>query len=87
VGLEWGPFSLVSKIGEPRGRNSSGPGLENREYGHRDPLLSPFNVLYPPKLVLTSLTSGCHLAGIVRSRTKAKELLLVQGMIMYHMFQ
>jgi hypothetical protein len=38
VGLERGPLSLVSIIEELRGRNSSGSGLENREYGHRDPL-------------------------------------------------
>jgi hypothetical protein len=33
VGLEWGPLSLVSAIEELLGRNSSGSGLENREYG------------------------------------------------------
>jgi hypothetical protein len=33
-----GPLSLVSTIEEPLGRNSSGSGLENREYGRGDPL-------------------------------------------------
>jgi hypothetical protein len=37
VGLEWGPLSLVSTIEELLGRNSSGSGLESREYGLRDP--------------------------------------------------
>jgi hypothetical protein len=38
VGLERGPLSLVSTIEELLGRNSSGCGLENREYGRGDPL-------------------------------------------------
>jgi hypothetical protein len=33
--------------------------------------------LYPQKLALTSPTSGCRSVGIVRSRTKATELLLL----------
>jgi hypothetical protein len=38
VGLERGPLRLVSTIEELLGRNSSGSGLENREYGRGDPL-------------------------------------------------
>jgi hypothetical protein len=34
----WGPLSLVSTIEELLGRKISGSGLENRDYGHRDPL-------------------------------------------------
>jgi hypothetical protein len=37
MGLERGPLSLVSTIEEVLGRNSSGSGLEIREYGSRDP--------------------------------------------------
>jgi hypothetical protein len=37
VGLERGPLSLVSTTEELRRRKSSGSGLENREYGRRDP--------------------------------------------------
>jgi hypothetical protein len=37
VGLEWGPLSHVSTIEELLERNSSDSGLENREYGRRDP--------------------------------------------------
>jgi hypothetical protein len=37
VGLERSPLSLVSIIEELLGRKSSGSGLENREYGRRDP--------------------------------------------------
>jgi hypothetical protein len=36
VGLERSPISLVSTIEELLERNSSGSGLENREYGRRD---------------------------------------------------
>jgi hypothetical protein len=39
VDLERGPLSLVSTTGERLGRNSSGSGIENREYGLGDPLL------------------------------------------------
>jgi hypothetical protein len=35
VGLERGPLSLVSTIEELLGRQSSGSGLENRDYGRR----------------------------------------------------
>jgi hypothetical protein len=38
VGLDRGPLSLVSKTEELLGRNSSGSGLENREYGRGNPL-------------------------------------------------
>jgi hypothetical protein len=36
VGLERGPLSLVSTTEELLGSNSSGSGLESREYGRRD---------------------------------------------------
>jgi hypothetical protein len=41
VGLERGPLSLVSTTEELLGIKSSGSGLENREYGRRDPLRLP----------------------------------------------
>jgi hypothetical protein len=68
VGLERGPFRLLSSTEELLGRNSSDSGLETWEYGRMDPLCSPRNTLFPQKLALTSLTSGG------RSRTKATEL-------------
>jgi hypothetical protein len=37
VGLERGPLSLVSTIEGLLERKRSGSGLENREYGARDP--------------------------------------------------
>jgi hypothetical protein len=46
-------------------------GLEIQEYGRRDP--SPRGTLYPPKLALTSPTSGSHSVGTVRSLTQAAE--------------
>jgi hypothetical protein len=56
VGLERGPLSLVRTVEELLGRDSSGSGLENREYGHGDQLLWPCDTLYPQKLALTSPT-------------------------------
>jgi hypothetical protein len=76
VGVEQGPLSLVSTIEELLGRNSSGSGLEIREYGRRDPSRWPRGTPYPQKLALSSPTSGGRSVGIVRSRTKATELLL-----------
>jgi hypothetical protein len=76
VRLERGPLSLVSTTEELLGRNSSGSGLENREYG--DPLRWPCDTLYPQKLALTSLTCGGHSVGIVRLRTKTTEFVWVQ---------
>jgi hypothetical protein len=75
MGLERGPLSLVTTIEELPGRNSSGSGPENREYGHGDPLRWPRDTLYPQKLALTSPTSGGRLVRIVRLRTKATEFV------------
>jgi hypothetical protein len=50
-------------------------GLENREYGSRNPLHLPRDTLYPQKLALTSPISGGRSVGIVRSRTEAKEFI------------
>jgi hypothetical protein len=73
VVLERGPLSLVSTIEELLGRNSSGSGLESREYGRGDSLLGPSDTLYPQKSTLNSPTSGGRSVGIVRSQTKANE--------------
>jgi hypothetical protein len=50
VGLERGSLSLVSTTEELLGRNSSGSGLESREYGRRDSSRWPRGTLYPQKL-------------------------------------
>jgi hypothetical protein len=71
VGLERGPFSLVSTIEELLGRKYNGSSLENREYGRRGPSRWPRGTLYPQKLALSSPTSGGRSVGIVRSRTQA----------------
>jgi hypothetical protein len=71
VGLEQRPLSLVSKIGQLLGKNSSGPGLENREYGRGDPLCWPCDILYRKKLALTSPASVGRSVSIVCSQTKA----------------
>jgi hypothetical protein len=75
VGLERGPLSLVGTIEEPLARKSSGSGLENREYGRRDPLSSPRGTFYQQKLALTSPTSGGRSVGIICSRTQATEFV------------
>jgi hypothetical protein len=72
VGLERGPFSLVSTIEELLGRKSSGFGLENRAYGRRgSAALTTRHPLYPQKLALTSPTNGGRSVGVVRSRIQA----------------
>jgi hypothetical protein len=77
VGLERGPLSLVSKIEELLGINSSGSGLENREYGRGNSLCWPRETHYAQKLALTSPTSGGRSVGIVRLRNKATEFLFL----------
>jgi hypothetical protein len=49
VGLERSPLSLVSTTEELLERNSSGSGLEIREYGRRDSSRLPCGSLYPQK--------------------------------------
>jgi hypothetical protein len=49
VGLERGLLSLVSTTEQLLGRNSSGPGLESREYGRRDSSRWLRATLYPQK--------------------------------------
>jgi hypothetical protein len=73
VGLERGPFSLVSTTEELLERKSSGSGLENRDYGLGIRRTDHATPLYPQKLALTSSTSGCRSVGIVHSRTQATE--------------
>jgi hypothetical protein len=76
VGLERGPLSLVTTTEELLGRNVSGSGLENREYGRGDPLRWPRDTLCPQKLALTSPTCGGRSVGIIRLQTKATEFVL-----------
>jgi hypothetical protein len=86
MGLERGPLSLLSTIEELLGRNSSGSGLESREYGRGDPLRWPRDTLYPQKLALTSPTCGGRSVGIVLLRTKATEFVVygvARGHVVY----
>jgi hypothetical protein len=87
MGLERGPLSLVSAIEDLLGRESSGPGLEIREYDRRDPPLCPRDNLYPKKLALTSLINCGRSVGIVRSHTKATDLLLLLLLLILFMVQ
>jgi hypothetical protein len=50
VGLERGPLSLVSTTEVLLGRKSSGSGVENREYGSRDPPRSGQTQVGEPKI-------------------------------------
>jgi hypothetical protein len=50
VGLERGPLSLVSTTEDLLERKSSGSGLENRDYGSRDPSRWPRGTLYSQKI-------------------------------------
>jgi hypothetical protein len=50
VGLERGPLSLVNTTEELLGRKSSTSGLENRDYGRKDPSHLPRGTLYPQKV-------------------------------------
>jgi hypothetical protein len=77
VGLERGPLSLMSTTEELLGRKSCGFVLGNWDYDRRDPPRWPRDILYLQKLALSSPTSGGRSVGIVRSRTKATELLSV----------
>jgi hypothetical protein len=51
VGLERGPFNLVSTTEELLGRKNSGPCLENHEYDRRVPSRLPRGILYLQKVV------------------------------------
>jgi hypothetical protein len=77
VSLERGPLNLISKTEELLGRNSSGSGLENREYGRGDSLRWPRDTLCRQKLALTSPTCSGRSVGTVRLRTKITEFVLL----------
>jgi hypothetical protein len=47
VGLKWDPLSLVGTTEVLLRRNTSGSGLEMRDYGRRDPPCWPCGTLYP----------------------------------------
>jgi hypothetical protein len=75
VGLERGPLSFMSTTEELLEIESSGFGLENQDYGRRDPSRWLRGILYSQKLPLTSPKRGGRSVGIVRSRTEAKEFV------------
>jgi hypothetical protein len=75
VGLERGPLSLVNTIEELLEKNSSRSGLENRDYGRRDPSRWQRDSLYPQNMALTSLPSGGRSVGLVRSQTEVTEFV------------
>jgi hypothetical protein len=67
VGLEPGPLSLVSTIEELLGRNSTGSGLENRDYGRRGSITLTTWHRLSAKLALTSPTSGGRYSSLADS--------------------
>jgi hypothetical protein len=74
--FERGPLSLVSTIEEQFGSNSSGSGLESREYGSADLSRLSRDTIYSQTLALTSPTSGGRSVGIVGSLTNTTEFFL-----------
>jgi hypothetical protein len=83
VDMERGALSLLSATEELLDRKVAAPGLENREYGRRDPSCWPRDTLYPQKLALPSPTSGGRSVGIVRSRTQTTEFVCLFLFWMY----
>jgi hypothetical protein len=76
MGLERDLLSLVITIEELLERNSSGSGIENRDYSRRGSAsLTTRHPLYPQKLALTSPTSVGGSVVIVSSRTRATEFV------------
>jgi hypothetical protein len=74
VGLERGPLSHVSTIEELLEIiRHSDSGLENRDYGRRNPSRWSRATLYPQTLALTSATSVGRSVGIVRWWTQVTE--------------
>jgi hypothetical protein len=78
MGMGRGPLSFVGTIKELLEGNSTGSGLENRDYGRTDSSRRPRGTLYPQKLTLTSLTSCGRSVGIVRKRTQATEFFFCE---------
>jgi hypothetical protein len=74
VGLEWSPLSLVSTIEKLLGRKSSGCGLENRDYGRRDPPRLPRDTPLSANVDTNFADMGSRSVGIVHSRIKDTEL-------------
>jgi hypothetical protein len=74
VGLEWSPLSFANTIEELLERNSSGSGLENRDYGRWDPLRWPHDTTLPSKVGTNFVDKRRSLCRTVRSWTKAMEL-------------
>jgi hypothetical protein len=76
VRLERDALSLVSTIEELLERKSSGSGLEDWEYGRRDPSHWPRGS-HSRKSWLTAATSGVRSVGTVCSRIQNTEISLV----------
>jgi hypothetical protein len=64
-------------------KNKTSSGLQNREYGRRDPSRFPRGTLYPQKVALTSPTSGGRSVGIVRPRIEDTEFSFMRQVNIY----
>jgi hypothetical protein len=76
VGLERGPLSLVSTTEELLERKCSGSGLENREYGRRDPSRWPRSTLYPQKLSENVLPVQFGTSSLYLTRNKKFQIFM-----------
>jgi hypothetical protein len=74
--MERGSLKLVNTIEALLEAETSGSGLENRDYSHRGSVALITRHLYQQKLALTSPTNGCRWVGVVRLWTKATEIFI-----------
>jgi hypothetical protein len=86
VGFDVAPLSFVSTTAKLLEGRSSGSGVENLEYGRRDPSRCPRGSLSPPKLAVTPPTSGGRSVGIVSSRIQATEFSLLTASSLLYKF-
>jgi hypothetical protein len=79
VGLEQGPLSLVSTTEELLGRKSSGSGMENREYGRREPSRWPLGTILSSKVGTNFTDKQRSLGSGPRPGSFCKSLLQIFG--------
>jgi hypothetical protein len=74
-------------IFEKKKQQNNNSSLENRAYDRMDMSRWPSDPLYPQTLTLTSQIGGGRLVVIVRSRTKATELVSFSSVTIKHLLK